>query len=234
MEHTNKQFDIDLNYVSAHFLKMGEIVTSMIDGSIEIFEKGNIDLVKVIQEREIEVNQFEVEIDEQISYILARHQPTAIDLRMLLSVSKMLTDMERAGDEAEKIAKASHNIYEKCYFNKISTIELKNMANNARSMLVRTLDAFVRLDPIQAAAVVRSDKEIDQEWKGVFYHLVAQMIENRQAISRATNMIFIARALERIGDHAKNMSERIIYMVKGTDVRHTGLRNAELSAKGEI
>ncbi len=234
LEHTNKKFDIDLEYINSQFLQMGKTVSTMIDEAIMAFVKCDMDLVETVIERENKINHYEIEIDEQISYILARHQPAAIDLRILLSVSKMLTDMERSGDEAEKIAKAGCNICMKGYSNFVSTVELQNMASNARSMLDRTLDAFVRLDPMQAAGVVRSDKEVDREWKGVFRHLITYMIENRQAISRATNMIFIARALERIGDHAKNMSERIIYMVNGTDVRHTGLRNAELTAKGEI
>ena len=107
------------------------------------------------------------------------------------------------------------------------------MAANVRTMLNRSLDAFARLDPIQAADVVRSDKEVDKEWKGALRHLITYMIEDPRTISRAIDMIFIARALERIGDNAKNMSERVIYMVKGTDVRHTGVKNAERQARGQ-
>ena len=107
------------------------------------------------------------------------------------------------------------------------------MAANVRTMLHQALDAFARLDPIQAAAVVRSDKEVDKEWKGALRHLITYMIEDPRTISRSIDMIFIARALERIGDHAKNMSERVIYMVKGADVRHTGVKNTERLARGE-
>lgn len=231
-EHTNKQFDIDLEHVRSQFLKMGGVVAAMIDEAIEALASGDMSLVDTVREREKEVNRYEVEIDERISYILARHQPTAIDLRMLLAVSKMLTDMERSGDEAEKVATVARRIHEG-ELRHIPVIELRHMAANVRTMLNRSLDAFARLDPIQAADVVRSDKEVDKEWKGALRHLITYMIEDPRTISRAIDMIFIARALERIGDHAKNMSERVIYMVKGTDVRHTGVKNTERQARGE-
>ncbi|UOF93801.1 MAG: phosphate signaling complex protein PhoU [Bordetella sp.] len=233
-KHTNKQFDIDLKHICSQFLQMGEIVKVMIDDAIEALVNRDMNLVNIVRDHEKKVNRYEVEIDEQISYILVRHQPTAIDLRMLLAVSKMLTDMERSGDEAEKVANAAyriHGIYGSEFYNRVPTTEIRKMAGNARLMLKRTLDAFIRLDPIQAAEVVRSDKEVDKEWKGTLFNLIACMIEDRRAISRATNMIFIARALERIGDHAKNMSERVIYMVKGADVRHTGIKNTERLAR---
>lgn len=231
-EHTNKQFDIDLEHVRSQFLKMGGVVEAMINESIEALASGDMSLVDTVREREKEVNRYEVDIDERISYILARHQPTAIDLRMLLAVSKMLTDMERSGDEAEKVATVARRIHE-AELRHIPVIELRHMAANVRTMLHRSLDAFARLDPILAAAVVRSDKEVDKEWKGALRHLITYMIEDPRTISRAIDMIFIARALERIGDHAKNMSERVIYMVKGADVRHTGVKNAERQARGE-
>lgn len=231
-EHTNKQFDIDLEHVRSQFLKMGGVVAAMIDEAIDALASGDMSLVDTVREREKEVNRYEVEIDERISYILARHQPTAIDLRMLLAVSKMLTDMERSGDEAEKVATVARRIHEG-ELRHIPVIELRHMAANVRTMLNRSLDAFARLDPIQAADVVRSDKEVDKEWKGALRHLITYMIEDPRTISRAIDMIFIARALERIGDHAKNMSERVIYMVKGTDVRHTGVKNTERQARGE-
>jgi len=231
-EHTNKQFDADLESVRSQFLQMGGLVEAMIQEAIDALATGDLSLVEKVREREKEVNRHEVEIDESISRILARHQPTAIDLRMLMAVSKMLTDMERSGDEAEKVATVARRIHE-AEMRHILVIELRHMAANVRTMLHQALDAFTRLDPIQAAAVVRSDKEVDKEWKGALRHLITYMIEDPRTISRAIDMIFIARALERIGDHAKNMSERVIYMVKGADVRHTGVKNTERLARGE-
>ncbi|AVJ27162.1 phosphate signaling complex protein PhoU [Achromobacter spanius] len=231
-EHTNKQFDADLESVRSQFLQMGGVVEAMIQEAIDALASGDMSLVEKVREREKEVNRHEVEIDESISRILARHQPTAIDLRMLMAVSKMLTDMERSGDEAEKVATVARRVHEG-ELRHIPVIELRHMAANVRNMLHQALDAFARLDPIQAAAVVRSDKEVDKEWKGALRHLITYMIEDPRTISRAIDMIFIARALERIGDHAKNMSERVIYMVKGADVRHTGVKNTERLARGE-
>jgi len=231
-EHTNKQFDADLEYIRSQFLRMGGLVEAMIQDSIDALSSGEMTLVEKVREREKDVNRLEVEIDERISQILARHQPTAIDLRMLMAVSKMLTDMERSGDEAEKVANVARRIHEG-ELRHIPVIELNHMAGGVMTMLRQSLDAFARLDAIQAAQVLRSDKEVDREWKAALRHLITYMIEDPRTISRAIDMIFIARSLERIGDHAKNMSERVIYMVRGADVRHTGVKNAERQARGE-
>jgi len=231
-EHTNKQFDTDLERIRSQFLQMGGLVEAMIQDGIDALADADMSLVDKVHEREKTVNRLEVETDERIGEILARHQPTAIDLRMLLAVSKMLTDMERSGDEAEKIATVARRIHEGDQRH-LPIIELRHMANNVMSMLRRALDAFARLDAIQAAEVVRSDKEVDKEWKGALRHLITYMIEDPRTISRAIDMVFVARSLERIGDHAKNMGERVIYMVHGADVRHTGVKNTERQARGE-
>lgn len=232
MEHTNKQFDADLQSVRSQFLQMGGVVEAMIQESIDAVPSGDMELVEKVREREKQVNRFEVEIDERISLILARHQPTAIDLRTMLAVSKMLTDMERCGDEAEKIVNAVRRMYEADrHF--IPVIEMRHMAASVGRMLHDVLDAFARLDPILAARVVRNDKEVDREWKSALRNLITYMMEDPRTISRAIDMVFIARALERIGDHAKNMAERVIYMVNGADVRHTSAKNAERLARGE-
>ncbi|ANN67765.1 phosphate signaling complex protein PhoU [Bordetella bronchialis] len=231
-EHTNKQFDADLEAVRSQFLAMGGVVEAMIQDAIDALANGDLDLVDKVREREKEVNRYEVEIDQRISYILARHQPTAIDLRMLLAVSKMLTDMERSGDEAEKIATVARRINDG-EVRVTPLVDLRHMANSVRAMLRQSLDAFARLDPVQAAQVVRSDKEVDKEWKAALRQLISFMLEDPRTITPSIDLIFIARAMERIGDHAKNMSERVIYMVRGADVRHTGAKNAERQARGE-
>jgi phosphate transport system protein len=231
-EHTNKQFDADLEGVRSQFLAMGGLVESMIQDSIEALTTGDMSLVDKVREREKEVNRYEVDIDERISHILARHQPTAIDLRTLLAVSKMLTDMERSGDEAEKVSTVARRIHE-AEIRFAPSVDLRHMANSVQSMLRQSLDAFARLDPVQAAQVVRSDKEVDREWKAALRQFISFMIEDARTITPSIDLIFIARALERIGDHAKNMAERVIYMVRGADVRHTGAKNAERQARGE-
>lgn len=231
-EHTNKQFDADLEGVRSQFLEMGGVVEAMIQDAIEALANGDLSLVDKVRDREKEVNRYEVDIDQRISYILARHQPTAIDLRTLLAVTKMLTDMERSGDEAEKVATVARRMHDG-EFRTAPMVDLRHMANRVLAMLRQSLDAFARLDAMQAAQVVRSDKEVDKEWKAALRQFISFMIEDPRTISPSIDLIFIARALERIGDHAKNMSERVIYMVRGTDVRHTGAKNAERQARGE-
>lgn len=231
-EHTNKQFSSDLEATRSMFLQMGGLVETMVRDAMEVLITGDLSLVERIREREKEVNRLEVDIDERISSLIARNQPTAIDLRFLLAVSKMLTDMERCGDEAEKIAKVARRLHESSG-NYIPVVELKHMTRDVINMIHQTLDAFAREDPIHAATVVRSDKEVDKEWKAALRHTVTYMIEDPRTISRSIDFIFIARSLERIGDHAKNMAERVIYMVRGDDVRHTGVKTTERIARGE-
>ncbi|PLC55111.1 phosphate transport system regulatory protein PhoU [Pollutimonas nitritireducens] len=231
-EHTNKQYTSDLETTRSLFLQMGGLVEAMVKDGMEALATGDLSLVDQVREREKEVNRLEVEIDERIGLLIARNQPTAGDLRLLLSVSKMLTDMERCGDEAEKIAKMARRLHESDVRYE-PVVELRHMAGFVTTMIRDSLDAFARQDPLHAAQVVRNDKEVDKEWKGSLRHIITYMIEDPRTISRSIDLIFIARALERIGDHAKNMSERVIYMVRGDDVRHTGIKNTERLARGE-
>src|SRR5690606_10694986 len=232
-EHTNRQFSADLEAIRSLFLEMGGLVETMIRDAVEALQTGDLMLVDRVSEREREVNRHEVEIDERISQVIARHQPTAVDLRTLLSVSKMLTDMERCGDEAEKIAKVARRLHEANSLYE-PVVELRHMAKDVANMIHEMLDSFARSDPIHAAAVVRSDKEVDKEWKAALRHMVTYMIEDPRSISKSVELVFIARALERIGNHAKNMAERVIYLVRGDDVRHTGLKHTERAARGEL
>jgi phosphate transport system protein len=231
-EHTNKQFHSDLEATRSLFLQMGGLVESMVQDGMEALATGDLGLVDLVREREREVNRLEVEIDERISYLIARNQPTAIDLRLLLSISKMLTDMERCGDEAEKIAKMARRLHES-NARYTPVVELRHMATYVTGMIHDALDAFAREDPMHAARVVRNDKEVDKEWKASLRHIITYMIEDPRTITPSIDLIFIARAFERIGDHAKNMAERVIYMVRGDDVRHTGVKNTERMARGE-
>ncbi|NLY26895.1 MAG: phosphate signaling complex protein PhoU [Alcaligenaceae bacterium] len=231
-EHTNKQFNADLETARSLFFQMGGLVESMIRDSIEVLASGNLDLVERVRDYEKMVNSLEVEIDERVNLLIARNQPAAGDLRLLMSVSKMLTDMERCGDEAEKIAKTSRRLYEaNARFEPV--VQLRHMGNFVADMLRQALDALARRDTVLAAQVVRTDKEVDKEWKATLRQVVTYMIEDPRTISSSIELVFIARALERIGDHAKNMAERVIYLVSGDDVRHTGVKNTERVARGE-
>lgn len=232
LEHTNKQFHSDIEATRSLFLEMGGLVEAMVRDGMEALATGDPDIVEQVRRREKEVNRLEVEIDERIILLIARNQPTAIDLRLLLSISKMLTDMERCGDEADKIAKVARRLHE-AEEGYEPVVELRHMSDLVGTMIRNALDSFARQDPLSAASVVRADKEVDKEWKASLRHIITYMIEDPRTISRSIDLIFIARALERIGDHAKNMAERVIYMVRGADVRHTGVKHTERMARGE-
>jgi phosphate transport system protein len=176
------------------------------------------------------VNRYEVEIDEFCTQIIAKRQPAAGDLRVIHTVIKTITDLERIGDEAEKIARMARSI-EEANRNHLPRIELKHMENSAISMLRGALDAFARLDAAGAAAVVREDETVDNEFRSVLRQLITHMMEDPRSISRALDLLFVSKALERIGDHSKNMCEYVIYMVKGRDVRHIGVDRLEAEAR---
>lgn len=228
-EHTHRQFDAEIESVRTRFLQMGGLVEAQIRDAIDGLANGDVELLDRVLEREAEVNRFETELDEAIGRILALRQPAAVDLRMMITLTKMLTDMERSGDEAEKIARMAKMIHEAGRRN-MPAVELWHMAGYVCTMMRQTLDAFARADARVAAEVVRQDKSVDLEWQGAIRHLITYMIEDPRTISRAIELLFIAKALERIGDHAKNMSEQVIYFIKGKDVRHTGVDEVERQA----
>lgn len=231
-EHTNKQFHADIETARSLFLEMGGLVESMLNNGMEVLSTGDQEVYDQVIELEKRVNKLEIELDERIILLIARNQPTAIDLRLLLSISKMLTDMERCGDEAEKITKMAMRFHEGGQgFSNV--VELRHMAELVGKMIRDALDAFARQDAISAAAVVAADVEVNKEWQASLRHISTFMIEDPRTISRSIDLIFIARALERIGDHAKNMAERIIFMVRGADVRHQDLEDAQRLARGE-
>ena len=232
-EHTNKQFDADLEAIRTLFLSMGGVVEAMVRVSMQVLAEGRADQVERVRAREKEVNQLEVGIDERIGLLIARQQPAAIDLRLLLSVSKMLTDMERCGDEAKKIAKTARRVHEAA--SPPAPLDgLDRMATRVTGMLRDALDAFARQDAPKATTVLRADKDVDQDWKAFRRNATERMAttQDAAAIAGIFDLVFIARSLERIGDHATNMAEQVIYMVHGADVRHTGLENAERQARG--
>lgn len=228
-KHLSTQFDADLNAINTKLLQMGGLVESQIELAMRALTDFDTETADQVIAREIELNALEVEIDADCGNIIARRQPTARDLRLVMAISKTITNLERAGDEAEKIARMAKLIHEAGRVN-MPAVELWHMANTVVTMLRKALDAFARLDAQAAAQVVRQDKSVDSEWQGVIRQLITYMIEDPRKISRSIELLFIAKALERIGDHAKNMCELVVYMVKGRDVRHTGVDNVEREA----
>lgn len=226
-EHTSKRFDADMEAVRMRVLQMGGIVEEQIEQAIEALTTGNKILIERVIDNDHRVNAMEVSIDEICSQIIARRQPTAGDLRMIMTVIKTITDLERIGDEAEKIARMSKLIYEADRMHIPRFIEIRHVATIALEMLRKSLDAFARLDLEAAAQVVRQDELVDEEFRSIIRQLITFMMEDPRKISTSLEILFIAKAIERIGDHAKNMSEYVVYMVKGKDVRHVAIEEIE-------
>lgn len=220
-KHLSTQFDADLNSISSKVLQMGEMVQSQLSHAMRALSTLDIDLAKQVIADEQKLNSAEVEIDADCNNIIARRQPIARDLRLVMSISKTITNLERAGDEAEKIAKCMLHIMEANMASTINYAELKLAGEMANTLLRRALDAFMQLDIEAAAAVMRDDDAIDEEFRAFVRKLITYMMEDARIISVAMDFLFIAKAIERIGDHAKNIAEFVIYIVNGTDVRHT-------------
>jgi phosphate transport system protein len=187
--------------------------------------------VKVI-EIEGQVNAMEVEIDRELSSIIARRQPTARDLRLLMAISKTTANLERVGDETEKIARMVQSIIEKSgAVRALPSSDLRVAADMASGLLRKALDALARLDTASAVSILKEDDLIDQEFDGFVRKLITYMMEDPRTISASLDLLFLAKAIERIGDHAKNIAELIIYIVKGADVRHTSMEAIESAVR---
>jgi phosphate transport system protein len=226
-EHISRQFDADLESIRASVLQMGGLVESQIRSAIESLVSGNVALMNRVIEDDHRVNAMEVKIDESCSQLIARRQPAAGDLRLVMAVIKTITDLERIGDEAEKIARMAKLLSQKPGFAFPRYQEIKHAAEIAVDMLRKSLDAFARLDVVMAAQVVRQDDQVDEEFRAIMRYLITFMMEDPRTISTSLEILFVAKAIERIGDHAKNMSEYVIYMVKGRDVRHITLEEID-------
>ena len=219
-EHTSKRYDAELETVRSHVLQMGGLVETQITAAIEALATGNLQLADQVVADDHRVNSLEVKIDEECAHIIARRQPAAQDLRMIMTVIKMITDLERIGDEAEKIARMTKLIYASERLLLPRFAEIKVAAGYALDMLKKALDAFARVDLAAAAAVVKQDRLLDDQFRGILRQLITFMMEDARTISTSIEILFVAKALERIGDHSKNMSEYVVYLVKGKDVRH--------------
>jgi len=229
-EHLSKQFDVDLETLRSRILQMGGLIESQILAAIDGLYSGNIQALEQVIENDRRVNGFEVSIDIECSHIIARRQPAASDLRLIMGVSKAVTDLERVGDEAKKIAVVSKQIHESGRLQIPRLADIRRAGSIVVGMLRKALDAFARLDAVAAAEVIRDDAAIDEAFRGMMRQLITFMMEDPRTISTAFEIVWVARALERMGDHSKNMAEQVIYIVKGTDVRHTTFEDIEREA----
>jgi phosphate transport system protein len=227
-EHTSKQFDTELAKVRDRVLQMGGLVESQIQRAIEALITRNEALMERVIADDHQVNALEVEIDESCSHIIVCRQPNAGDLRMVMTVIKTITDLERIGDEAKNIARMAQLISRKEMLHSMPRYsEISHAANLVQDMLHKSLDAFARLDVTSVANIVRQDRQVDEEYSAILRHLITFMMEDPRTISTAFEILLVAKAIQRIGDHAKNMSEYVVYMVKGRDVRHVTVEEIE-------
>ena len=224
--HISRRFNEDLEHVRNSVLAMGGLVEEQLDRAIRALSDANSELGLKVAEDDIKVNRMEVAIDEECSRILATRQPTASDLRLIVATIKTITDLERIGDEAEKIGVLAARL---AAVERPSTNyrELRNLARHVKQMVHGALNAFARLDTKGALDVVKADDAVDEEYESIYRQGMTFMMEDPRTISRIMDTTWAARALERIGDHAKNICEYVIFMVHGKDVRYTGLKNIE-------
>jgi len=226
-KHLSSQFDSELNTVSSRVMELGGMVESQINQAIYALLQFDTDTAERVMETESRVNAMEIEIDRELSSIIARRQPTARDLRLLIAISKTTANLERVGDEANKIARMVKSIIESGSARALPSTELRIAADLAAGLLRKALDAFARLDTAAALSILKDDDLIDKEFDGFVRKLVTYMMEDPRTISPSLVLLFLAKAIERIGDHAKNIAEFIIYIVKGADVRHTSMQEIE-------
>ncbi len=230
-KHLSSQFDSELGDVSSRVMELGGLVESQIRQAIYALSQFSVEVAQQVVAAESKVNAMEVDIDRELSSIIARRQPTARDLRLLIAISKATANLERVGDEAEKIARMVLSIISSGAPRSLPSLELRVASDMASGQLRKALDAFARLDTTAALAILKEDDLIDREFDGFVRKLITYMMEDPRMISPSLDLLFLAKAIERIGDHAKNIAELIIYIVKGADVRHAAMNEIEMVVK---
>tara|TARA_R110002049_G_scaffold285793_1_gene467345 strand:+ start:6840 stop:7553 length:714 start_codon:yes stop_codon:yes gene_type:complete len=225
-QHISQQFEKELQDVRSRVLAMGGLLEQQVSNALEALMTGNTELARQAIDTDKEVNSLEMSIDEECIQIIALRQPTAGDLRLVTGILKTITDLERIGDEATSIARMALNLSEKDRPKK-NYRELQTLGNHVRTMLRDALDAFARFDVDQAVKVANEDQYIDAEYESIVRQLITYMMEDPRAITRVIDMIWSARSLERIADHAHNVCKHIIYLVEGKDVRHLSIEKME-------
>ena len=228
-KHLSTQFDADLEVISNNLMKLGGLVESQVSQAIYALSESSAEVAEDVLEIENEVNALEIEIDHEIASFIARRQPTAGDLRLVVAMSKTTANLERAGDEAAKIARKVTSIVNGVAPLALPFSELRVCGGLATELLRKTLDAFTRLDVQTAVSILQNDGVFDREFDGFIRKLITYMMEDPRTISASLDLIFIAKSIERIGDHSRNIAEFIIYIVEGRDVRHTFFAGIESS-----
>ena len=226
-KHISSQFDAELNSISTHVLEMGGLVESQLHQAVYALIHLSLETAEQVLDTENRINQMEVAIDHEIISTIGRRQPTARDLRFLMAISRTTQNLERAGDEVARVARMVKSIIGGGTPRTLPISELRLAADLAAGMLRKTLDAFARLDTAMALTIIKDDNAIDNEYDGFLRKLITYMMEDPRTISPSLDLLFLAKSLERVGDHAKNIAEQIIFIVKGEDVRHSPMDKVE-------
>src|SRR5258706_4681323 len=232
LAHTLSQFDADLESVRSLTLEMGGLVEQQVQRALDAFVTGALRMGEEVIACDRRVNAMQVSIDEECTTVIARRHPAAVDLRLLITIGRIITDLERVGDEAEKVARMAQLIYDRGQGHTVPHIEIRHIANVALDMLDKSLAAFARLDTTAAVEVVRKDSQVDDEYRSIIRQMVTYMMADAHGVAHGLEILFAAKAVERMGDHAKNIAEYVIYLVKGKDVRHVSLDEVEREAVG--
>lgn len=219
-EHSSRQYDLDLEAIRSKVFAMGGLVESQFRDAIECFRSGDAQRAEAVELGDEAVNRLEIELDDACSHLIVKRQPAAVDLRVVMATIKVITDLERVGDEAAKIARVSRTIAQRSFptVNHFETVRV--IATHAAAMLHDALDAFARLDGGQARGLIAQDELIDQEFRSIIRNGITFMMEDPRTISLMLDTLWVGKAIERIGDHAKNIAEYVIYVVEGKDIRH--------------
>ena len=230
-KHLSTQFDSELSNVSSRVMEMGGLVEAQVQQAVQALGQFNAEAARGVIALEKRVNDMDVELDHEIASIIGRRQPTARDLRLLMAIAKAVANLERAGDEAEKMARMVLSIIQSGAPRTLPASELRTAADLAAGQMRKALDAFARLDVVTAVAILREDDLIDREFDSFVRILITYMMEDARTISSSLDLLFLAKAIERVGDHAKNIAELIIYIVKGADIRHASIEEIEAVLK---
>ncbi|QZA77110.1 phosphate signaling complex protein PhoU [Deefgea tanakiae] len=219
-EHISKQFDADLEAIRSQVMGMAGLVEEQVRLAMQALASGDIEIIDKVMAQEATVNEMHVKLDDMCVHMIARRQPAATDLRMVMTVIKSVEDLESIGDKAYRICKRAKNIYESGRLQVPRFHDLNHIADLALDMLSNALDSFARMDAVTASEVIRSDAQLDQEYQALHRQLITVMMEDPRSITLILDILWVAKAIEKIGDLAVNVAEHVIYLVKGQDIRH--------------
>lgn len=219
-DHLSRQFDLELESIRTRILQMGGLVERQVQAGINAFSSGNIQEMRSVIRADREVDAYEVSIDEDCTLLIARRQPTARDLRLVVAVSRIVTDLERCGDKAAKIANKSRKLY-RSGGHGIPRTDVDHCGRLAVDMLKQALDALARMDAEAARVLIDADRAVDDAFNAILRQLITYMMEDPRTIGQALDIIWIAKAIERVADHATNIAENVVYVVSGVDIRHS-------------